>query len=69
MSEYRVQQSTDGRWRVVAPDGEVIACGLSNANAWRMADMRNGEADTPHDKLAERPRKAEASSQSPPDAA
>ncbi len=47
MREYRVKQSTDGWWFVTAPDGQVIAHGLSNAAAWGVSDRRNDEASTP----------------------
>jgi hypothetical protein len=37
----QVDRTDDGRWRVIAADGEVLASGLSNAEAWRFSDSRD----------------------------
>jgi len=38
----KVEKSADG-WRVVSPDGEVMADGLTNAQAWRKLDKLTGD--------------------------
>lgn len=40
----KVLQQTSGEWSVVSDCGEVIASGLSNSRAWRIADQAAGEA-------------------------
>jgi len=40
----KVEQCTDGTWRVLDLDGVVIAVGVTNATAWLMADRPDDEA-------------------------
>jgi len=40
----KVEQCTDGTWRVLDLDGVVIAVGVTNATAWLMADRHDDEA-------------------------
>jgi hypothetical protein len=39
----KVERCTDGTWRVLELDGVVIAAGVTNATAWRMADRHDDE--------------------------
>jgi hypothetical protein len=41
----KVEQATDGTWRVIGPAGDVIADGLSNSRAWHLADERDHQAN------------------------
>jgi len=40
----QVDRTNDGKWRVIAADGEVLASGLSNAEAWDFIDSRDETA-------------------------
>jgi hypothetical protein len=40
----KVDPCTDGTWRVIDPDGLVIAAGVTNATAWLIADRHDDEA-------------------------
>jgi hypothetical protein len=40
----QVDRTNDGTWRVIAADGEVLASGLSNAEAWRFIDSHDETA-------------------------
>ena len=40
----KVEQCTDGTWRVLDLDGEVIAAGVTNATAWLIAGRHDDEA-------------------------
>jgi hypothetical protein len=40
----QVDRTNDGTWRVIAADGEVLASGLSNAEAWDFIDSRDETA-------------------------
>lgn len=46
----KVKQSDDGAWFVVAPSGYVVAEGLSNAEAWRIADLHDRDANQAEEK-------------------
>jgi hypothetical protein len=41
-----IKQDDDGTWFVTTDDGEVLASGLSNAEAWEFVDSRNGMASS-----------------------
>jgi hypothetical protein len=40
----KIEQCTDGTWRVLDPDGAVIAAGVTNATAWAIVDGYDDEA-------------------------
>jgi hypothetical protein len=39
----QIRQEADGAWSVVAQTGEVLASGLTNAEAWRFFDRAERE--------------------------
>jgi hypothetical protein len=50
----KVEQHTDGTWRVLDHDGLVIAAGVTNATAWLIADQHDLQAvrdDEAHDRV------------------
>ena len=46
----RVIPGTSSEWQVVDDAGRVIAAGLSNERAWRLAEKINGEVLSPAEK-------------------
>jgi hypothetical protein len=38
---YRVEQAADQSWRVVDATGKVVASGLTNEEAWQVADRED----------------------------
>ncbi len=47
-----IEQGHDKTWRVIDDDGNEIAAGLTNAEAWRLADKIANEPNTRGDDVS-----------------
>lgn len=56
-----VEQAPDGKWRVIRDNGEEVASGLSNGEAWKLFDRLMSEPNTRREDVSDWIARKEAS--------